>query len=236
MRIAIFSDVHGNRFALEAVLMDIDSFKPDAIANLGDQVWGGADPAGAWKLQQEVGATTVRGNTDEFIIWPERHARARAYADWLRSLLPSHAPERLEALPITAQLAEGEVVLAHGSIKSPWEALMVKFGDEPREATPDEMLEQIADFPKARVVVVGHTHDQKLRSKNAVTFVNTGPVSRQFDADPSARWVLLEKRQSWGISFQRVSYDIEAAASWALAHAPNGEQEAFMLRTAQHPR
>jgi putative phosphoesterase len=236
MRIAIFSDVHGNRFALEAVLRDIETFRPDAIANLGDQVWGGADPAGAWKLQQEVGATTVRGNTDEFIIWPEKHEGAKAYAEWLRSLLPNNVGQQLEALPINAELAEGQVLVAHGSITSPWDALMVKYEGQPREVTPDEMLEQVAGFPRAKVVVVGHTHDQKLRSKNGITFVNAGPVSRQFDGDPTARWVLLEKRQHWSISFQRVSYDTGAAASWALSHAPNGEQEALMLRTAQRPR
>jgi predicted phosphodiesterase len=47
MKIAVFSDVHGNRFALEAVLQDISSHKPDLMLNLGDTVLGGADPAGA---------------------------------------------------------------------------------------------------------------------------------------------------------------------------------------------
>jgi predicted phosphodiesterase len=67
MKLAILTDVHGNRFALEAVLRDIEANKPDSIANLGDQVWGAADPAGAWTLQQSLGAVTVRGNTDEFM-------------------------------------------------------------------------------------------------------------------------------------------------------------------------
>ncbi len=48
MKIAVFGDVHGNRFALDAVVADIERHAPDAWVNLGDQLFGGADPAGAW--------------------------------------------------------------------------------------------------------------------------------------------------------------------------------------------
>ena len=44
MKIAVFTDVHGNRFALEAVLADIESYQPERMLNLGDMVLGGADP------------------------------------------------------------------------------------------------------------------------------------------------------------------------------------------------
>ena len=69
MRVAVFGDVHGNRYALEAVLKDMEAHKVDEWANLGDGLFGGADPAGAWTLQQEIkekyGAKEIRGNTDE---------------------------------------------------------------------------------------------------------------------------------------------------------------------------
>ena len=50
MRLAVLGDVHGNAFALDAVLADVRSAAPDALFNLGDTVWGGADPARAWAL------------------------------------------------------------------------------------------------------------------------------------------------------------------------------------------
>ena len=74
MKIAVFGDVHGNRFALEAVARDIEAHQPDAWVNLGDQLFGGADPAGAWHLQQQLkaqhGVLEVRGNTDERLGQP----------------------------------------------------------------------------------------------------------------------------------------------------------------------
>jgi len=44
MRIALFSDIHGNRHALEAVLRDIEEQRPDRVYCLGDLVGYGAFP------------------------------------------------------------------------------------------------------------------------------------------------------------------------------------------------
>lgn len=239
MRIAIFSDVHGNRFALEAVLREIEAARPDAIANLGDLVWGAADPAGAWRLQQGLGAVTVRGNTDEFLTYPdEKLGGGLPLAIWLREQLGPGVPEALKALPTVAELAEGTVLVAHGSLHSPHEALFPSVqGNISVGQVSARMLEQVAAYPKARVVVVGHTHTEMIALEGPVSFVNAGPVSRQKDGNPVARWVLLEERQgSWNVSFRRVPYDIEAAARWALEHAPIGEQEARQLRTGRFPR
>jgi len=51
MRVAVISDVHGNAFALEKVIEDLYGESPDLILNLGDQVYGRADPARAYALQ-----------------------------------------------------------------------------------------------------------------------------------------------------------------------------------------
>ncbi|WP_216317912.1 metallophosphoesterase family protein [Deinococcus aestuarii] len=234
MRVAILSDVHGNRFALEAVLADLRSLAPDLICNLGDTVWGGADPAGAWALQMREAPPTVRGNTDEFLLADpaELDAETRVGREFLERELGGVPPE-LAALPVTATVADGEVLLAHGAPSSPWDALfLVKEGDAVRPALPVEMLERVAAWPAARVVVVGHTHKEQVATRRGVTFVNAGSVSRQGHGDPAARWVLLERRAGfWNVTFRRTAYDVEAAARWAEAHAPNGAQEARQLRT-----
>lgn len=67
-----------------------------------------------------------------------------------------------------------------------------------------------------------------------MSYVNAGAVSRQKDGDSSARWVLLEQRGNlWNVQFRRVAYDTESAAKWAEAHAPDGADEARVLRTGQ---
>lgn len=229
MRLAILTDVHGNRFALDAVLEDLRATSPDAVHNLGDTVWGMADPAGAWALQREHAPPTVRGNTDEFFLADpsELEAETRAYREFLEGQLGG-VPTELAALPLTATAADGEVLLAHGSPADAWESLFA--------LSEDERLARVRGWPGARVVVVGHTHTEAVWTRGGLTFVNAGAVSRQKDGDPTARWVLLECRAGvWNVTFRRTPYDTEAAARWATDHAPDGGAEAYMVRTGLRP-
>lgn len=221
MRLAILGDVHGNAFALRAVLDDIAAAAPDEVLNLGDAVWGASDPAAAWALQQEHAPPSVRGNTDERVAGL-RDGKA-ALRDWLLPLLPPDAPRQLGALPTTLDTADGEVRVAHGSPRSPWEDLLLTKGEEgTRSATRPEIRERLGDFV-GRVVVVGHTHWEMLSVVDGVTVVNAGPVSRQKDGLPLARWVLLTRRGGvWTPEFRRTPYDTAAAAAWARAHGPEG--------------
>ncbi len=241
MRVAVLSDVHGNRFALEAVLKDVRACSPDVIDNLGDQVFGSADPAAAYALQRELGAVEVRGNTDEMYAADLSELEgARSQVEWLRGQLPPEAAQNLRNLPVTATLADGEVLVAHGDLQSSWQALVFtreEAVNQTRLASPDELLERAKDFPAARVVIVGHTHREHLSVQNGVTFVNTGAVSRQMHGDPAARWVLLEKRGPfWNISFRRVEYDWEAAARWIEERYPDKQDEAQHLRLGRWQR
>lgn len=232
MRIAIFSDVHGNSFALEAVLNDILQTQPDIIANLGDSVWGASNPHGAWQLLQQIQTIKVRGNTDEMVSskYETLDEQAKHYASWIREQLPHDAPSVLASLPVTQELADGDVVIAHGALHDPWSALLFDLpSSEPRKET--ELLEQAQKFPRAKVFVVGHTHRELIRTTGGITFINNGPVSRPFDQHPAARWLLLEKQNNtWNASFKRVAYDIESAITWAKKHSPFGEQEEKSLR------
>jgi predicted phosphodiesterase len=234
MRLAILSDVHGNGFALRAVLDDIQAANPDALYNLGDTVWGASDPATAWALQAEFAPPTVRGNTDE------RMAGMRAGKEemrgWVASHLPADVAAHLGQLPTFVDVAGGEIRLAHGSPRDPWEALMLS-GEEERPAMPDEMRERLGGFSGA-VCVVGHTHREMVTVLDGLTLVNAGPVSRQKDGLPVARWLLLTRQKShWDIEFRRTAYDVQAAAAWARANAPAdiGEDEAAWLLAGQEP-
>ena len=64
-RIAIFSDLHGNRAATEAVLAAIDAEVPDAVYCLGDLVGYGAYPNETIDLIRERNIPTIMGNYDD---------------------------------------------------------------------------------------------------------------------------------------------------------------------------
>lgn len=238
MKIAVFTDVHGNRFALEAVLEDIASHKPDLMLNLGDTVLGGADPAGALKLQLECGALMVRGNADEEVANPESDldpARLEV-VNWLQGWLTEQDLKILENLPTMLELANGEILACHGNLETPWDFLMLR--DDPQSftdyAAPDVLLSRIRNYSNAKVVLCGHSHRARVVTANGVQFVNVGSVSRQPDGDPRARWALLTRDETgWKVEHKFTTYDVEVAANWALENAPDGELEAQKLRTGQ---
>src|ERR1700689_5048109 len=71
MRIAIVSDIHGNRTAFAAVLADLRQTSPDLILHGGDLPHGGASPAEIVDQIRDLGWQGVVGNTDEMLFAPE---------------------------------------------------------------------------------------------------------------------------------------------------------------------
>jgi predicted phosphodiesterase len=65
MRIAIFSDLHGNVAAGQAALAAIDAERPDAVYCLGDLVGYGAFPNETTELIKTRGIPTIMGNYDD---------------------------------------------------------------------------------------------------------------------------------------------------------------------------
>ena len=68
MRVAIWSDIDGNRTAFEAVLQDPRQMSPDLILHGGDLADGGAGPAEIVDRIRDLGWRGVAGNTDE-MLW-----------------------------------------------------------------------------------------------------------------------------------------------------------------------
>lgn len=72
MRIAIVSDIHGNRTALEAVLADLRQTSPDLILHGGDLADSGSSPVEIVDRVRDLGWQGVIGNTDEMLFAPSR--------------------------------------------------------------------------------------------------------------------------------------------------------------------
>ncbi|WP_102128211.1 metallophosphoesterase family protein [Deinococcus planocerae] len=226
LTIAALTDVHGNAFAAEAVIADLRRFQPDLIVNLGDQVWGQADPRRALDLQRSLDAIEVRGNNDERLTMlagelAPAHVHLQA---WLAERLPESERLRLAALPLTATLAEGTVLVAHGTPASPWESLLLEWnGQAYVHWSAGEVQNRLGrDFSaEVELVVVGHTHREYTRTLGNLLLVNVGAVSFQNDGDPRARWTLLKRRRGvWSAEHHRVPFNWEAAAAWVLANQP----------------
>ncbi len=214
MKSAIFSDVHANIQALEAVWDDIQRQDPDAVYCLGDLVGYGANPNEAIEFIRKHEIPTIMGNYDngvgleldscgckysnsklerlgELSIWWSRGQTSQANKDFLQEL-----PKEIR---MTQQ--EQNVLLVHGSPRSLHEYLP--------EERPTVTFERIAKVAECDIMLFGHTHIPYEKRVAETLFVNTGSVGRPKDGDPRAGYVILDLGD---VEFRRVAYDAEAAA------------------------
>lgn len=220
MRIAVISDVHGNRLALDAVLDDIDSRRVDAIFCLGDNVSGPVDPAGAAERLMALGALCVGGNHDRWTVDPT--LRGSGSVDrFARAQLSPAQIEWLAALPARAASTDG-IFLCHGTPdddETPW---LDRFFDGRATVLPTEAEVAIhAAGLDYSLMLCGHTHiARSVRLLDGRTIVNPGAVGMQLvHGSPDARYAVVERRATgWRTALMVVPYDHDEAARLASAH------------------
>ncbi len=200
-RIALFSDVHGNSVALDAVLEDIEASGITEMYCLGDLVGYGPDPSGVVDRIRSLGIPTVLGNYDEGIglgrgecgcYYATEQAQADGAASYgfTESMLSEQGRTWLASLPEQIRLEnEGvRILLAHGSPRKINEYLLPD--------RKDAQLARLANEAEADVVCVGHVHIPYHRSMvdpsgAIVHYVSSGSVGKPKDGDPRAAWVEL---------------------------------------------
>jgi putative phosphoesterase len=218
MKVAIYSDMHGNIHALDAVLADIEQHGVDTRYCLGDLVGYGAFPNGVVDRMRREGTPTVMGNYDDGVGF-DREECGCAYRDaeeqrlgdlslrWTRSAVTAENKAFLRALvPELRFDADGRRYrLVHGSPRRMNEYL---FADRPLSS-----FERLAATSEADVLLFGHTHKPYTKRVRDVLFINTGSVGKPKDGDPRACWALIDTEGDVAVEFRRVVYDVEAAAA-----------------------
>lgn len=230
-RIALLSDVHGNRPALQAVLSDIAATRISRIFCLGDLVGYGPDPNGVIDLLRERQIPSLLGNYDEGVGWetgdcgcfyPDEQAKeiGKASYEFTSAAVTPDRKAYLRSLPreLHVELADKRIHLVHGSPRRINEYLL-KDRDE-------RTYLRLAGDETDDVLAFGHTHDPWFRQFGGKLFVNVGSVGRPKDGDPRATYVILSLRlgdrpgttapEAIEVEIQRVEYDVEAVAQSIL--------------------
>jgi predicted phosphodiesterase len=224
MRVAIVSDIHGNRHALEAVLDAIEASDCEEMWCLGDLVGYGAEPDACVELARDHAAICLAGNHDLGVrgdLPLEDFSRGAALAArWTQETITRETREYLDALePLNL---EEHVGLYHASPRDPvWEYVL-----SPLQA------ELCLDVQSHRVCLIGHSHvalsfsrlpaeaatgqtrsaDEELELKPGEWLINPGSVGQPRDGDPRAAWLELDL-DAWNAVYRRVDYDIDGAAA-----------------------
>ena len=194
--LALISDIHGNRLALEAVLADIDRRGVEATYSLGDIVGYGPDPNGAIDLLRERLIPSLAGNYDDGVGWERGEcgcfyatAEAKRIGDASYAFTVAEVtPDRkaiLRGLPTEMHITlDGiRLHLVHGSPRKINEYLL--------RDRDERTFVRLAEAEQDDVLVFGHTHDSWHRVVGGVLFVSVGSVGRPKDGDPRAMYTIL---------------------------------------------
>ncbi|HKG24506.1 MAG TPA: metallophosphoesterase family protein [Thermomicrobiales bacterium] len=230
LRLALLSDVHGNRIALEAVLADITARGgADAYWVVGDIPAIGYDPVGVIeRLVALPDARFVRGNSDRYTVTGELPRGAPSLDD-IRD-----DPQRLRELVLIAESSgwtRGAVTLggwfdwlAGLPAEQRWmlpdgTRLLAVHAAPGRNDGPgvhpelsDDELRALLGGGEADLVIVGHTHRPLDRVAGGVRVVNLGSLSNPpRGEDPRASYVLLvADKAGYRVEHRRVDYDRRA--------------------------
>ncbi len=210
MRIAVISDVHGNRTALEAVIRDLGDVAPDLTLDGGDLADGSPGGPDVVDRIRGLGWPGVVGNTDEMLFRPESLAEFAGAVPQMAAMFAAIGEmaaasrellgeERLNWLRGLARYqTHGPVALVHASPDDLWRA--------PGPDAPDAELE--ATFvPLVRAVAVyGHIHRPFVRTIAGLTVANSGSVGLPYDGDNRASYLLVDDGHP---AIRRVEYNVD---------------------------
>lgn len=225
MRIAVFSDIHGNGIALDAVLTDLQHEPVDQLVCLGDAIQGGPQPVQVIARLRELACPVVMGNADDWLltgsdsgaeqISEARRQKMDAVRAWQLGQLSDQDKAFIQTFrpAIELPLEDGRVLLCyHGSPRS--------YDDVILPATPDDEVRRLLDPHQDVIFTGGHTHMQFIRHLGRTFHFNPGSVGLAyrhdqpddpFHLDPWAEYAILSVTGThMELAFRRVPYDIEA--------------------------
>lgn len=227
MTIALFSDIHANLPAFEAMLADLHNRKRDAVYCLGDLIGYNIWPNEIIAEVRRHGIATLAGNHD---------LKTKGYA---YELVSAENRTYLNTLPIHINLEYQlnddnlNIALAHGSTRKIDEYIL--------EDTNETYVLELMEEAKADVLCVGHSHKPYhrviQRNLGYKHVINIGSVGKPKDNNPMGCYVLItlketasiKDKESIRVDFIRVVYDIEKAAK-AVEESPLPNELGDMLR------
>jgi diadenosine tetraphosphatase ApaH/serine/threonine PP2A family protein phosphatase len=219
MRYAIFSDLHANLEATNAVLADAHAHDCTHFVCLGDVVGYNANPHECLEIVQKMACPVVKGNHDEQATLSESsrgfNALAEAAINWTREHLTEEDKEWLRALPFTQQVRDFTIVHATLDVPEQWGYVF-------------NSLDAVASFAYQNTTVsfFGHTHvagafvrdegvrkvkvDQLPIEETKKYFINVGSVGQPRDGDWRAAYCIYHIEENI-VEQRRVKYDLATA-------------------------
>ncbi len=179
MRIAFISDIHGNDYAFEKIIKDINRLNVDEIVFLGDAATLGPQPKETITRLRRLGCVCIRGNHDDYILNPSSQPSLHWVSDWFARQLSSSDLDFIRSFqPIYSLSLDSSlsILCYHGTPRSNQENLFASSGPA--------LLDEVLHEHSAPIMVGGHTHVFMMRQHMGHVFLNAGSVGLPFLTNP----------------------------------------------------
>jgi len=178
-RIAVFSDIHGNLEALEAIIKDIDRNNIDEVIYLGDIIGIGPKPKECLDIIMNSRIKMVKGNhevyqADDF--WFNNTTQNEIeHRKWIKGLLNEKELEFIENLPMEIEeLINGNLFTFSHFFLNKEKAYF-----EPLNILGDERIFEVANNTNTDYMFMGHSHDPfQISNHGLFTCVGSSGIRR----------------------------------------------------------
>lgn len=242
-RIAAIADIHGNTWALDAVLEDIGRRGAERIVNLGDSVYGSLDPAGTAERLMRLGIPSIRGNQDRIVFEPTGDVRATADFHFVTGALSEAQVQWLADQPPTLVL--DDVFCCHGTPRSDETYLLERVTEHGVFLNDAVAIQARLEGVAQQVVLCGHSHvpgaawlpDGRLvvnpGGVGIPAYTEDLPYPHAMEAGtPHARYAIVARStRGWAVEHIAVPYDWHTAA--AVARGRGREDRARWIATGR---
>ena len=231
-RVGIFSDIHSNLHAMQAVLKALDGENVDHLFCCGDVVGYGAFPNECCDLLRQRNCPVIAGNHDHAVLdltdISYFNEVAKHAVLWTRSILTSENGAFLHSLPLTLKV--DNMFFAHSSPDNPseWNYIL----------TMGEARINFGYFSE-QFCFIGHSHQPFIITnyrddlscpetpeidilENRRYLINVGSVGQPRDRNPNACYIILDL-ETGKVQIKRIPYDIKAAQDAIIAQGLSRE-------------
>ena len=186
-KFAVFSDIHSNVWALEAVLLDAKLKGVDGLINLGDILYGPLAPRETYDLLQTEEIITIKGNQDRLIYEAtESDISSNPTMQFILSELGEEPLQWMKNLPATKSL-DNDLFLCHGTPDNDLVYMLEDISEGYAQVRPDSEILNFTAGVEEKVILCGHTHTPRtVQLSNGKLVVNPGSVGlpAYFDDEP----------------------------------------------------
>jgi putative phosphoesterase len=205
LKIAVLSDIHGNKIALETVINEISVEKIDHIIILGDLVTDlPHETNSVLELIKTLGNFVIKGNRESYLL---NDHEPLEYDQFLTTFLTKKIISEknynyLELLPEHISLvfdSKFSLHCVHGSPSSNSEHI--------KENGIEANINHLNKINE-NLLLCGHTHEQWYKNINGKIILNPGSVGLNFSGDRTANYAIINSfKNKINIELRKTHYD-----------------------------